>query len=152
MTCVVGFADKKTGKVYMGGDSQATNFTNLTKRNRLDGKVFIKKGRDGIEMLFGFTQSYRMGQLLKHKLVIPKQQFGNDFDYMCSDFMDEVIDCMEVNKFAKIDCNEVTGGEFLVGYKGNLYCCPRGANAPIHDARSGRAITEQAGKPEAIFR
>lgn len=94
--------------MYVGG---------LSIRTRADEKVF-KNG----DMLFGYTSSFRMGQLLRYSLVIPEQsRRKDDYRYMCTDFIGAVINLFENKKFAKTSNGEISGGTFLVGYKGNLY-------------------------------
>ena len=113
MTCIVGWIEND--KVYMGADSAGVSGLNL--RVRADEKVFVNG-----EMLFGFTSSFRMGQLLRYELSIPEQPASkDDFKYMCTDFITAVIKCLEKHKFAKVNNNEISGGTFLVGYKGKLY-------------------------------
>ena len=102
-------------KVYIGGDSAGVGGYDYDIRE--DKKVF-KKG----EIVFGFTSSFRMGQLLQYSLTIPEQHPNkSDFDYLCTDFMDAVIKCFKDNGYAKTKENEVSGGVFLLGYHGQLY-------------------------------
>lgn len=118
MTCIVGWIEESKGKrdVWIGGDSAGVG--GLSLRIRKDTKVF----RNG-DMLFGYTSSFRMGQLLRYSLNIPEQSKSkSDYEYMCTDFIDAVVSLFEKKKYSKINNNEITGGTFLVGYKGNLYC------------------------------
>ena len=113
MTCIVGWTEN--GKVWIGGDSAGVG--GLSIRTRADEKVF-KNG----DMLFGYTSSFRMGQLLRYSLVVPEQsKRKDDYRYMCTDFIDAVINLFESKKFAKTNSGEISGGTFLVGYKGKLY-------------------------------
>ena len=113
MTCIVGWVEKN--KVIIGGDSAGTSGCDVTVR--ADEKVFIKE-----RMVFGFTTSFRMGQLIRYSLKIPEQsQKIEDYEYMCSVFIDALIKCLKDKGYAKVDNNVVAGGEFLVGYKSNLY-------------------------------
>ncbi len=113
MTCIVGYEDN--GKVYIGGDSLGS--TNWTMTVRADQKVF-KNG----PMLFGFTSSYRMGQILNHSLVIPEQSSKqSDYNYLCTTFIDAVMAALIDKKYAKVNDGCATGGYFLLGYKGCLY-------------------------------
>lgn len=112
MTAIVGIA--KDGKVYIGGDSAGV--ANLDITTRSDEKVFRNNN-----MIFGFTSSFRMGQLLRYKLKIPKQKCDDDYEYMVTDFIDAVRDCLKKNGYASIENNAERGGDFLVGYKGSLY-------------------------------
>lgn len=113
MTCIVGYVDND--KIYMGADSAGSN--GYSYQIREDKKVFINKN-----MIFGFTSSFRMGQLLQYSLNIPDHDpRDSDFKYLCTTFMDSVIDCFKSKGFASIKDGEVSGGNFLLGYKGNLY-------------------------------
>ena len=113
MTCIVDLVDN--GKVYIGGDSAGC--AGYDVRIREDQKVF----RNG-NMVFGFTTSFRMGQLLQYCLNIPDHDPRlDDFKYLCTDFMDAVIKCFKDKGFATIEDGTVVGGQFLLGYKGKLY-------------------------------
>ena len=113
MTCIVGWTEK--GNVWIGGDSAGVAGYSL--RSRADEKVF-KKG----EFVFGFTSSFRMGQLIRYQLVIPKPEEGqNEDDYLHVKFLDSVIECFKDNRYATLKDGEITGGTFLFGYRGKLY-------------------------------
>ena len=112
MTCIVGFVEK--GTVFMAGDSAGVSGWDL--RVMKHPKVFINN-----KMIFGYTSSFRMGQLLQYSLKIPAQGDKPDYDYMCTDFIDSVKKCFKDNDYAENVKNVITGGTFLVGYRGNLY-------------------------------
>jgi ATP-dependent protease HslVU (ClpYQ) peptidase subunit len=113
MTCIVGFV--KNGKVYMGADSAGISKIDLTVRK--DPKVFINGS-----MIFGFTSSFRMGQLLQHSLKIPRHPKGMDsHKFMVTLFVDAVRKCLKTGGCAKSINDEEEAGTFLVGYKGQLY-------------------------------
>ena len=69
-TCIVAYNDRKNKILYIGGDSAGVG--DLSVRIRKDPKIFEKSG-----MLFGYTSSFRMGQLLQYKLVIPGGKIEN---------------------------------------------------------------------------
>lgn len=113
MTCIVGFVEGS--KVWMGGDSAGVGGYDLTVR--ADQKVF----RNG-PMLFGFTSSFRMGQLLQHALTIPAHDSCVAVEkWMTTTFMDAIRDCLKVHGWATKEKEQEAGGTFLVGYKGALY-------------------------------
>lgn len=113
MTCIIGLVED--GKVYIAGDSAGV--AGFDYHIREDQKVF-KNG----EMIFGFTSSFRMGQLLQYSLKIPDHDPRvGDFKYLCTDFIDAVISCFKEKGYARTESGEVSGGQFLIGYKGNLY-------------------------------
>jgi len=109
MTCVLGLIDK--GSVYIGADSAGIAGLSISIRN--DPKVF------GVaDFIIGFTSSFRMGQLLRWKFSPPPQTVHqDDYEYMCTTFIDSVRECFARNGFG----SEHTGGNFLVGYKSKLY-------------------------------
>lgn len=114
MTCIVGFVEGKT--VWIGGDSAGVGGYALTLR--ADLKVF----RNG-PMIFGFTSSFRMGQLLRWALTIPDHDPRVDIQkYMATTFVDAVRECLKTHGFAKKVLDVEEGGTFLVGYRGQLFC------------------------------
>lgn len=113
MTCIAAIAEK--GKVYIGADSAGV--ADWDMNIRADEKVF-KNG----ECLFGFTSSFRMGQLLRYKFKIPdKPQNMTDKVFINTLFIDEIRKCLKDGGYMKITDNREKGGEFIVGYNGNIY-------------------------------
>jgi len=99
----------------MGGDSAGAAGYALTVR--ADEKVF----RNG-PMLFGFTSSFRMGQLLRYALCIPDHDPRVDVDkFMATTFIDAVRECLKSHGWASKKHESEEGGEFLVGYRGLLF-------------------------------
>jgi ATP-dependent protease HslVU (ClpYQ) peptidase subunit len=60
MTCIIGYKDQKNSCVYIGADSLGSNSYTKTVRN--DPKFFHYTK----DIIFGFTTSYRMGQLIMY--------------------------------------------------------------------------------------
>lgn len=113
MTCIVGFC--KNGNVYMGGDSAGVAGLNI--RSRADEKVFVKD-----DMIYGFTSSFRMGQVLRYCFKRPVHEEGiSDYEYLCSDYISALIKCFNEHGYLSKENDVVSGGTFLIGYKGNLY-------------------------------
>lgn len=113
MTCIV--ALKKNGVVYMAGDSAGVS--GIDVRQRSDPKVFKVQN-----FLIGYTSSFRMGQLLRYKLKVPKQKLSqSDFNYMCTTFIDSVRDTLKQGGYSHMSNNKESIGTFLVGYKGEIY-------------------------------
>lgn len=114
MTCIAGLVHD--GKVYIGGDSAGVAGLDLVVR--ADRKVFENSG-----FLFGFTSSFRMGQLLRYSFKPPKH-YTDDKDlyaYMVTDFIDGVRDCLKRGGYARKDSDAESGGTFLVGREGRLF-------------------------------
>lgn len=113
MTCIAGFIED--GAVWMGADSAGVAGYSLTVR--ADQKLF-KNG----PMLFGFTSSFRMGQLLRWALDVPDHDPRLDIEkYMTTVFVDAVRTCLKTAGFAKKELEVESGGQFLVGYRGRLF-------------------------------
>jgi hypothetical protein len=113
MTCIVGVAHE--GKVYIGGDSAGSNGWSMVDRS--DPKVFVNG-----PFVFGFTTSFRMGQLLRYSLTPPKHHPDTDvMAFMVNDFISAVRACLKDGGFASKQNETERGGEFLVGYAGRLF-------------------------------
>ena len=113
MTCIAGWTENR--KVVIGGDSAGIGGFDLCIRK--DSKVF-KNG----PFLFGFTSSFRMGQLLRFSFVPPSQDEEQTvYGFMCTTFIDEIRKCLKDGGFSEIDNNQESGGQFLVAYKGRLF-------------------------------
>ena len=115
MTCIVGIVKKE--KVYIGGDSAGVDGYSISYRK--DPKVF-KRG----EFIFGFTSSFRMGQLLMFgkELNIRKQKSNEDtYEYMVKVFTKGVRKLFKRGGYMKEKDGGEEGGIFLVGYNGRLF-------------------------------
>jgi ATP-dependent protease HslVU (ClpYQ) peptidase subunit len=113
VTCIVGLVEGNT--VFMGGDSAGV--AGLDLMVRADQKVF----RNG-PMLFGFTTSFRMGQLLRYALEVPDHDPRVAVDkWMATVFVDAVRTCLKNHGWASKRDEREHGGTFLVGYQGRLF-------------------------------
>jgi len=103
------------GSVWIGGDSAGV--ARMSLRVRADEKVF----RNG-PMLMGFTDSFRMGQLLRYSLKVPLQEPNSNTDhYMATIFVDAVRECLKAGGYAEKENEAERGGTFLIGYRGQLF-------------------------------
>lgn len=113
MTCIAGLV--YNGKVYIGADSAGVSGFDLAIR--ADEKAF-KIG----PFVFGFTSSFRMGQLLRFSFKPPKRPGGiSDYEFMCTKFINAVRKCLKNGGYSEVKNNQEKGGQFLVGYRGVLY-------------------------------
>ncbi|GIF63051.1 hypothetical protein Ais01nite_10860 [Asanoa ishikariensis] len=111
MTAIVGLVESDS--VYIGGDSAGVSGMSLTVR--ADAKVFRKK-----RYLFGFTTSFRMGQLIRYSLTLPKPT--GDLDaFMSTTFIDALRDCLKTGGWAAKENEREEGGTFLVAVRGSLF-------------------------------
>jgi len=116
MSCAVGI---NTGKeIYIGVDSCAS--TEDQYEIRQDEKIF-KKG----PFIIAFVGSFRMAQILRYSVKFPKQTMKDDFQYLCTVFIDRVRGSLHKNGCLMVDPEtktEAMDGSLLLAYKKKLYC------------------------------
>lgn len=114
MTCIAGIRTDD-GRVYIGGDSAGVGGLSLSVR--ADAKVFINGG-----FLFGFTSSFRMGQVLRYAFTPPKRHPDKDvMEFMVTEFVDAVRNAFKTAGVAHKSDEVESCGTFLVGYAGRLF-------------------------------
>lgn len=139
MTCLVGIIDKDKSRILIGGDSAGVSGLDVTIRK--DPKVFVVG-----DFAFGCTSSFRMIQLIRYsfrppEITAPCPGLGQErkdvdvFRYMCTAFVNSLRDCLREGGFLT-KCNEAeSGGEFLVGFRGRLFCI--GADFQVGEPADG---------------
>lgn len=114
MTCIVGIAHK--GQVILGADSAGADGW-LNRRIRTDRKIFINSG-----IVFGFTTSFRMGQLLQHELTPPPVLEGQEpYQYAVKQLVPAIRTTLRAGGWLKNKDGREEGGTFLVGFRGHLF-------------------------------
>lgn len=99
----------------MGADSCAVSGSDFDIR--ADPKLF----HNG-PFLIGFTSSYRMGQLLRYKLVVPRHSKSKDtLEYMVTGFIEAVRVTLRDGGYMLTQSGREEAGIFMVGYRGQLY-------------------------------
>ena len=120
MTCIVGYIDKQNKTIYMGADTAGISGNRLFARK--DVKLFQRTNPYNNTMLIGFSGSFRMGQLLRYKLVIPKHPENMDaYEYICTIFIDAVRQILTEGGCSKINNNQEEITTFLVAYDNRLF-------------------------------
>lgn len=116
MTCVVGLVYQN--QVWIGADTAGTN-SSLSSARRKDEKVFIREG-----FIFGFSGSYRAGQLLRWQFSIPNRPKGQGVEeFMNSSFVEGIRSCLKTGGVSEKHYEaEVHRSSFLVGYDKRLFC------------------------------
>lgn len=120
MTCIAAVTDGK--RITIGGDSAGVAGLSLTVRN--DQKVFMRKGPCGVEWLFGFTTSFRMGQLIQYELRLPRLEARTHedlFGFMIRQFIPALRSCLKKGGWASKDHERESGGTFIIGLEGKLF-------------------------------
>ena len=130
MTCIVGIVHD--GGVIIGGDSAGSD--RCTIDQRCQPKVFTRG-----EYAFGYTSSFRMGQLLQYRLEIDSPDTWDLDSWMATTFVDSVRQCLKDGGWARTSGGDdepggsEAGGTFLVGIRGQLY-------AIADDYQAGRVL------------
>lgn len=116
MTVIAAWVDLDGG-VHMGGDSAAVSNWDLDLVAR--PKVFAFG-----EMVIGYTTSFRMGQLIEHKLQLPSD-IPDDFEaldrWMAIEFSESVRCVLRDAGYLKSDNGRESMGAFIIGLRGRLY-------------------------------
>lgn len=112
MTCIVGLV--AGDRVVIGGDSAG-----VTVGWGINSRVDRKVGVVG-EFVFGFTDSFRMGQVLLYRFKPPPIE-GELMAYMVGPFIDELRRALRAAGYAERLNERESGGTFLVGVRGRLF-------------------------------
>lgn len=113
MTAIAGLMD--SGQVWIGGDSAGV--AGYSRTVRADVKVFANAG-----YIFGFTDSFRMGQLIRCAWVPPQPSDNEDvYEFLVTRFIDDLRTMLKAGGFVEVLNNVETGGSFLMGFRGQLY-------------------------------
>lgn len=116
-------------------------------------KVFVKG-----PMVIGYTSSFRMGEALKHRLVVPNpprdgmneaMELAELDRWMAVEFTDSVRNLMRDIGYMKVSEGRESGGIFLVGIFGRIYTfdedfCPRPALKNYAACGSGMSVIQGA--------
>lgn len=112
MTCIVGI-ETRTG-VILGADSlSASDYVQQTAR-------IPKLFRVG-PYLFGFTTSFRMGDLLRHQLELPPPPKTRLHRHIVKAVIPILRECLREGGFLSSKDGAEVGGEFLLAVGGGLF-------------------------------
>ncbi len=109
MTCIVGIEHE--GHVFIGGDLQGTDVN--IKVTHTQPKVFRVNG-----VLFGFTTSYRFGQILEHKVVpldVPTEA-SEVYSWLVQSLVPQIQAALEKHDWGNGKC-----GKALIGVHDQLW-------------------------------
>lgn len=114
MTAIAGILEG--GTIWLGGDSAGVDGC-YSMQVRSDPKVF-KNG----EFIFGYTSSFRMGQILQYDFTPPSPHEGDKgIAYMVKRFVPSLMKAFKGAGYQSEEKGEVSGGTFLCGYRSELY-------------------------------
>lgn len=124
MTAIAGLIHD--GRVHIAGDSAGVGGYALTIRK--DVKVFTHPQRAPGKAeipnywAFGYTTSFRMGQVLQYAFVPPVLPADADLHkFMCTTFVDKLRTTFKEAGWAKTDSGVEETGQFLVGVRDRLF-------------------------------
>ena len=118
-TCIVSLV--RNGTVHIGGDSAGVSGLNIMVRK--DVKVFNREDAAGNKWVFGFTTSFRMGQLIQYNLKLPKLK-KNEKDlhaFMVRELIPALKKCLKEGQWEHRKEDRTSGGTFLVGVRGETF-------------------------------
>lgn len=121
MTCIAAVTDGKT--VWIGGDAAGVDASDLTISIRADPKVYVGES-NGIHWGFGFTSSFRMGQLIRYHLTLPpitKADEDDLFGYMVTKFIPIIRQLLSEGGVATSENGVETCGSFIFGLMGKIF-------------------------------
>jgi hypothetical protein len=119
-TCIVALKDKENDVIYLGGDSAGVS--HLFHTVRADTKVFTKTSENGITFGFGFTSSFRMGQLIQYELKVPSTEgIANLHEYMVTKFVPAIRECFKTGGYTSTKDGKESGGTFIVAVQGRIF-------------------------------
>jgi len=113
MTCIVGWIGKD--RVYVGGDSARAEGWQV--RQTSINKVLKKEN-----FLFGYTTSFRMGQIIQHHVKLPeRKKLQPILDYLVVDLIEAIRKQLTEKGFTKKQDNRETGGSFIIGCSEGIF-------------------------------
>ena len=99
----------------MACDSGASDEGGGTIHKRKDAKVFMVD-----DYIIGFSNSFRMGQIIQHDFTPPKPTKRNLERTMSVDFVDRLLECLSRNNFV-IDKDSDNVSDLVIGVNGRLF-------------------------------
>lgn len=119
MTCIV--AIKHEGAVYIGSDAGAVDPSNYSMHVQDDPKSFKLSGE--VEMIIGYSGSWRAGQLIRYSLTLPEHSpKKTDMAYIVTDVVDALMELLRSNNTLKKENEkEETDADIVIGYRGEIY-------------------------------
>jgi len=139
MTCIIGL--ERDGVLWVGGDSAAYREDEVN--TRVDPKVWTADN-----FIFGFSGSFRIGQLLRWGFKPPKNSRNSDIEYMVIDFIDALKELLiQKGASSKGEDGDTFDAEIVVGYNRRLYVIETDFNV---STRTETYVSSGGGSPYAL--
>lgn len=127
MTCIIAYTNGKSS--FIAGDKLGSN--GFTKSVMVEPKIFEKKFikvlEDGVQreehtLALGGTTSFRMLQLLDHKLVLPVQEKDTSVtQYLVHQVIPEIRKLFKDEWGSRDTTQEIGGGQFIILHEHVIY-------------------------------
>lgn len=127
MTCIIAYTNGDSS--FIAGDKLGSN--GFTKSVMVEPKIFEKKfikvddngiNRTEETLAMGGTTSFRMLQLLDHKLVLPQQEKGTTtIQYLVHQVIPEIRKLFKEEWGSRDNTQEVGGGQFIILHNHVIY-------------------------------
>lgn len=111
MTAIVGYTDGKN--TWLGGDSAGSNGYSIEANSQ--PKIFAVRNA-----IFGYTTSFRMGQLLEHHLKL-SERAKPEISHIIQKIIPKIRRIFKANGYTHLKDSVESGGNFLVGIGGCLF-------------------------------
>ena len=128
MTCVVGI-EHEAG-VTIGADSAAVDGDDISTSVP---KVF-RRG----EYLIGFSESFRVGQVIRYRMKLPAQRCDDPLEHLATVFVDELRRAVHQAAATSTDTPDELAGPLLVAYRRQLFTID--TDYAVHPANGYAAI------------
>ena len=112
MTCIVGV--EHDGRVWIGADAAGVAGYSITAR------ADLKCWSSG-PWAFGFTSSFRMGQILRYGFTPPAVATWDIDRYMAIEFVNALRTSLDEHGWKRTESGRDEGGVFLAAYRDRLY-------------------------------
>ena len=127
MTCIVGIA--RDGVVHIAGDSGSGIPDLQVVSVMAQPKVFgVRTFGDEPSAVIGFTDSFRMGELLQHRLQLPTRRRSEEDDelvptleWIAGRLANAIREVFRNGGWWTKENEKEKGGQFLFGYEGRLF-------------------------------
>lgn len=114
MTAIAGWIETN-GDVWLGADSASSGGQAIEIWRT--SKVFVRGG-----IGIAYTWSWRFGQLLHHRLEVPRIPRASDVErWACVEFIDAVRKCLKDGGWLEKEKEREAGGACLLAVRGRLF-------------------------------
>lgn len=112
MTCIVGIRTDEGALIAF--DSRASAGGEITSRRDLKGGVIDNR------VAFGYTYSYRYGQILRHHLKLPPVQ-GDEHEWAIKTFVPAMRKALSEHGWLRLEQQREESGQCVIGIRNRVF-------------------------------